>query len=137
MGRFLVTVCIPVRITDINYGRHLGNDAIVRMIHEARMQWLSSHGYTELDIEGTGLIMGALAVCFRNEGFYGDLVDITILGNDLSRAGFNLYYEMTTTRNEKKMILAVVKTEMICFDYTARKIAAVPSALARLLAGSG
>ena len=29
---------IAVRITDINYGNHVGNDAFVRLIHEARVQ---------------------------------------------------------------------------------------------------
>jgi len=34
----LTEIHIPVRITDINYGNHVGNDAFVSIIHEARMQ---------------------------------------------------------------------------------------------------
>ena len=65
----LTVVSIPVRISDINYGSHLGNDSFVSIIHEARVQWLRLHNYSELDIEGTGLILSNLAVEFKSEGF--------------------------------------------------------------------
>lgn len=29
---------LTVRVTDMNYGRHLGHDALVSLLHEARMQ---------------------------------------------------------------------------------------------------
>ena len=64
---------IPVRITDINYGNHLGNDAILSMMHEARVQFLQSLGYTELDVEGAGMIMADTAIIYKGEGFYGYL----------------------------------------------------------------
>ena len=76
----LATLAIPVRITDINYGNHLGNDAFVSIIHEARMQWLHQHGYTELNIEGAGLILADLAVEFRNEGFYFSIIKYYAVG---------------------------------------------------------
>ena len=43
--KFAYSTNIPVRITDINYGGHVGNDAILSLIHEARMQFLENHGY--------------------------------------------------------------------------------------------
>ena len=58
----LTEVKVLVRISDINYGNHLGNDSLVSIIHEARILWLKSLNYTELNIEGTGLIMSDLAV---------------------------------------------------------------------------
>ena len=39
---FPFTTSIPVRITDINYGGHVGNDTVLSIIHEARMQFLKS-----------------------------------------------------------------------------------------------
>ena len=61
---------IPVRITDINYGNHLGNDAILSMMHEARVQFLQNLGYTELEFEGVGLIMSDTAIIYKGEGFF-------------------------------------------------------------------
>jgi 4-hydroxybenzoyl-CoA thioesterase len=48
---------LEIRITDINYGGHLGNDRLLSLVHEARVQWLASHDWTELDVDGIGLIM--------------------------------------------------------------------------------
>jgi acyl-CoA thioesterase FadM len=33
---------IPVRIQDLNYGNHVSNDAILSIMHEARMQYLNT-----------------------------------------------------------------------------------------------
>ena len=44
--QFTFSTQIPVRITDINYGGHLGNDALLALLHEARVQFLRRYGYT-------------------------------------------------------------------------------------------
>ena len=54
-GHFNFSCQIPVRITDINYGGHVGNDTVLSIIHEARMQFFKSMGYTEMDFGGDGL----------------------------------------------------------------------------------
>jgi acyl-CoA thioesterase FadM len=64
---------IPVRITDINYGGHAGNDTVLSIIHEARMQFLQSMGYSEMEFGGVGMIMSDVAIEFKNELFYGDV----------------------------------------------------------------
>lgn len=130
----IATCTIPVRIGDINYGNHVGNDAFVGLIHESRVHWLTEHGYTELNIEGTGLIMSDLLVEFRNESFYGDTVDIRLAAGNLSRVSFDLFYELTARRNGERILLANAKTGMVCYDYGLKKVAAVPEKLRILLA---
>ena len=49
------TVELPVRITDINYGQHLGNDRLFALLHEARIQFLSQWGFSEIDAGGAGV----------------------------------------------------------------------------------
>lgn len=124
---------IPIRIADINYGNHVGNDAFVSIIHEARMQWLQQHGYTELNIEGTGLIMGDLSIEFKNESFYGDVVEVKIGAGEVSRASFNLYYQLSAKRNNEIILLANAKTGMVCYDYAAKKVVAIPEQLKAIL----
>ena len=126
---------IPIRIADINYGNHVGNDAFVSIIHEARMQWLRKFGYTELNIEGVGLIMSDIAIEFKNESFYGDVVEIKIGASDVSRVSFGLFYQLIATRNNENILLANAKTGMVCYDYDAKKVAAVPKPLKAILAG--
>jgi acyl-CoA thioester hydrolase len=129
----IATIAVPVRISDINYGNHLGNDAFVAIIHEARMQWLQQHGYTELNIEGTGLILADLAVEFKNESFYGDTIAITIAVGEISKVSFELYYQLTTKRNDATVVLALAKTGMLSYDYGAKKVIAIPEKLKQIL----
>ncbi|MFT3681589.1 MAG: acyl-CoA thioesterase [Ferruginibacter sp.] len=130
----LAEITIPVRIGDINYGNHVGNDAFVAMIHEARVQWLSKKGYSELEISGTALIMSDLAVEFKSEAFYGDNIAIKVYAGELSRVGFELYYQLTTKRaNETSIILANAKTGMVCYDYSSKKVTGVNDTIKQLL----
>lgn len=124
---------ITVRITDINYGNHVGNDAFVQLIHEARVQWLSSNNYTELNIEGASLIMADLAVEYKAESFYGDVLQIEITVGEISRAGFELYYEITTTRAGKNILIAKAKTGLVSFNYEEKKVRELPSKFIELL----
>jgi acyl-CoA thioesterase FadM len=134
-GRSLKKVILPVRITDINYGNHTGNDAIVGIIHEARMKWLYDNNYTELNIDGVGLIMSDLALEFKNESFYGDVLEVEIFGGELSSKSFELYYSISTIRNNTFFLIAKAKTGMVCYDYTAKKITEMPQVLRKFITG--
>jgi acyl-CoA thioester hydrolase len=129
----IAVITVPVRITDINYGNHVGNDSFISIIHEARMQWLKQLGYTELAIEGSGLILADLAVEFKSESFYGDVIEISVAVAEISKVSFELYYQLTTKREDKFIILAVAKTSMVCYDYNAKKVVAIPPAFKAVL----
>lgn len=129
----LFTTNIAVRITDINYGNHVGNDSLLSIIHEARMQVLSANGMSELNVGGASLIMGESVVCYKGEGFYGDVFEIHIWADDVSTATFDLLYEIKTKRDGMEVLIAEAKTVMICFDYEARKTKPLTEALKRVL----
>lgn len=133
--KVMATFLIPVRIADINYGNHVGNDAFVSIIHEARMLWLKLYDYTELKIEGIGLIMSDLAIEFKSESFYGDVVEVKLGAGEISRVGFELYYRLFAKRNNENILLANAKTGMVCYDYDAKKVAAIPEKLKTILEG--
>lgn len=132
-GKRLFTVSIPVRITDINYGNHLGNDALVSLLHEARVQWLHALGYTELAFAGCSLIQGDLAVEYLNESFYGDKLTVNIHAADITRVSFDLLYEIQTVRNDQPIPVARAKTGLLCFDYASRKVISMPEKVRALL----
>ncbi|CAN5729890.1 thioesterase family protein [soil metagenome] len=133
IGNVLAIVLVKVRISDINYGNHVSNDAFVSIIHEARLQWLQQNNFTELDIAGTGLIMSDLAFEFKNEGFYGEEISIRLSAGELTSVSFELYYELFVVRNDVEILLANAKTGMVCFDYTIKKVAKIPTELKLLL----
>lgn len=125
----LFTVSIPVRITDINYGNHVGNNAIVEIIHEARVQFMQKHGFTELNVAGTALIMSELLVEYKNESFYGDVLEVEIFIGEITRVSFELFYQISTKRKEKKIIIVLAKTGMVSYNYETKKVTAVPEEL--------
>ena len=129
----LTKLTLTVRITDINYGNHLGNDALVGLLHEARVQWLHSLGYSELNIEGKSIIMSDLAVQYINEAFYGQSLEIELFSGEMSSAGFELFYEICVTQKNETKTIARAKTGLVFFDYTERKITAMPKAFEKIL----
>ncbi len=117
----------------MNYGNHIGNDSFVSIIHEARVQWLRQHHFSELNIEGTSLILADLVVEFKSEGFYGDLVEVKISAGEISKVSFELFYTLCTKRNDVTVTLAIAKTGMVCYNYSAKKVVAVPEKLDAIL----
>ena len=91
---FSFSTSFPVRITDLNYGAHVGNDKVLSFLHEARVRYLQSLGYTEFNLEGIGLIMADAALIFKNEIYYGDELLISIQPVEFSRVGFDLIYKI-------------------------------------------
>ena len=132
-GKCIDTFFIPVRITDLNYGNHVGNDAMVAIIHEARVQFLQKHNCSEFDVFGTALIMRELQVEYKNESFYGDILRVKIYAGGISGAGFDLFYSLSVVRNEIAVNIATAKTGMVCFNYEKRKIERVPDDLRKIL----
>ena len=123
---------IPVRITDINYGNHVGNNSIVEIIHESRVQFLQQYQFTELDAGGTGLILNELIVEFKNESFYGDIVNVKIFAGEISKKSFEIYYQLIALRSEN-IVIAHAKTGMVCYNYSQRKVESIPEKLKSIL----
>lgn len=118
---------IPLRITDMNYGNHLGNDVVLSLMHEVRAQYLASFGYTELDAAGVSIIMGDCAIVYKSQGFYGQALIAECGAADLQRVSFDLHYRFTIEGENK--VLAEAKTGIVCFDYNAQRVVSLPVAL--------
>lgn len=121
---------IPVRIQDVNYGGHVGNDALVSVLHESRLQFLNSRAYRELDNEdGTSLIMSDVVMIYKGEAFHGDIFKVSVTPADFTPFGFDLYYRITAQRAEQTVLIAEAKTGMLCFDYSQRKLSKLTPAM--------
>lgn len=119
---FLFSTIIPVRITDLNYGNHLANDKVLSILHEARIQFFQHYGYSELDFEGVSVIMGDVAIEYKNQAFYGDELLIEMNVQDFSRVSFDIIYKISI----KEKLIAKAKTGIVTFDYQKNKVVEVP-----------
>ena len=130
-SNYIFSTEIKLRISDINYGGHLGHDSILTLTHEARVRFLDKHNYSELDIEGLGLIMSDVGITYKSESFYGDVINVMIGVGKLGKTSFELIYILENTRNNKE--IAKVSTRLVFFDYKLRKTMEIPKEFHKLL----
>ncbi len=130
--KYIYKTEISVRITDLNYGGHLGNDSVLSIVHEARMRFLKSLGYTELDIEGKGILMTDALINFIRESFHGDVLLIEINVDNIDTKGCDIFYKISNTETGK--MVAAVKTGIVFFDYEKKKLSDTPVEFKELIA---
>ena len=128
-AEFLFTTEIQVRITDLNYGGHVGNDTILSLFQEARVQFYKHLGFkNELNFEGpVGQIITDATVVYKSESFLGDVLLCRLATSDFNKYGFDMLYQLVNKDTGKEV--ARGKTGIVCFDYEKRKVASIPQVL--------
>lgn len=124
---------ITINRNDLNYANHLGNDVLVRMIQEARIELFKGLGYKELDLgDGkTGIIIADLAVNFKAEGFIGDELRIESHIGEVTDKSLRIFHRIIKEKDDK--LLALVETGLVAFDYENREITRIPKDFLKVL----
>jgi acyl-CoA thioesterase FadM len=130
---FAFTTEIPIRIGDVNYGGHLGNDAVLSILHEARVRLFARHGWTELDVGGPGIVMVDAAIVYRAEGAWGMTLRVEVAVADLRTRGCDVVYRMSDVATGRE--IARAKTGIVFFDYASRRVVHAPGAFRAAFAG--
>ena len=115
---------LQIRVSDLNYGGHLGNDSVLSLAHEARVRFFSDLGVTERNFFHIGLIMADSAVIYKSQGFLNDNILVQISVTEFRSHGFKLFYLLK--KIDSNTDLAYVQTSMVCFDYVKNKILPIP-----------
>ncbi|MCB0195760.1 MAG: thioesterase family protein [Anaerolineae bacterium] len=120
---------VTVRVTDLNYGNHLANDALVGLIGDARVHVFHELNARELDLgDGqTGIILADLVVNFKAEGFLFDTLQIETHIGDISRKSFRMFHRI----NKDGQPLALAEAGIITFNYDERQVVAIPDVFLR------
>ena len=124
--RFAFSTELTVYLSHINYGNHLDNALLLTMVSEARLRFLKSLGYTELDVEGVGIIVADAAVQYKSEAFHGEVLVAAMTPVDFNKYGCDLVWRLSEKDSGREV--ARGKTGIVFFDYTSRKMAPVPAA---------
>lgn len=132
---FPFSTTLTIRISDLNYGGHVGNDVFLSLIHEARQQFLLYHDFSELNFAGTSLIMADAAIEYKRELHYGDNVRISVAADGFDKIGFDIHYLIEVLHDNQWHLAGKAKTGMLCFDYAAKKKVAVPDEARKKLIG--
>ena len=132
--RFAFSTELPVRITDINYGRHLGNDAVLAFAHESRVRFLGAHGFSEADVDGVGMIMLDAVVVYKSQAFHGEALVVEVAAADFGPCGCDFLYRLTEKQSGRE--IARVKTGLAFFDYAKNRIAKMPERFRSVMGGA-
>lgn len=130
---FKYTAELPVRVSDLNYGGHVGNDSILTIMQEARVIYYRSLGFKdEISFDGSvGQIIADAAIVYKSESFLGDVLVIKIGIGEVTKYGFDMIYLLQNKTTGKDV--AIGKTGIVCFDYERRKVSTIPEKLLKAL----
>lgn len=126
---FIYATNLTVRVNDLNYGAHVGNDGMLVLMQQARIEFYRANGFKdEVSFEGSvGQVIADALVIYKAETFLGDVLTIQLAVADISKYGFDMLYLVTNQEIGKEVARA--KTGIVCFDYEKRKIAVIPERL--------
>ena len=115
---------MPVRITDINGANHLGNDALISMLSEARAQFLVSYGIQEASKDGTGIIVTDLATMYQSESFFPEMLRFEVGVMDFNKYGGDFVFRVTKAESGQPVALA--KYGFVFFNDHSKEVVPIP-----------
>lgn len=122
--QFMYATELEVRIGDINYAGHLGNEALMLFLQEARERFLAQYGMTEREAGGASLVMADTVVVYRSEAFHKERLRVDLALRDFNRYGFDVVYRVGEAGTGREVARA--KTGVVFFDYATRTIQRIP-----------
>ena len=90
--RFAFSTEITLYLGHMNYAGHLDNALLLAVVSEARLRFFKSLGYTELDVEGLGIVVADVAVQYRSEAFHGEVMVVRMTASDFGSKGCDLLW---------------------------------------------
>jgi YbgC/YbaW family acyl-CoA thioester hydrolase len=113
---------LTVRIGDLNYGNHVDYQNFFSYFQEARIAYLNRLGYSELDIEGYGMIVGEANCKYKQELFLNDNIQVACRTSVIKSKLFIMEYRISKADN----ICAEGFTKNFCYDYQAKSVVRLP-----------
>lgn len=128
---FIFSMERTVGISDLNYARHMDSVAMIRVIHEARLQFLADIGFTESNIYGLGMVVTDLAIDFRSESFANDVLTIDVGVSKFNKYGFDIGFQVTNRALDT--VVCIANMGVVFFDFDNHKLAELPGAFQSIL----
>jgi acyl-CoA thioester hydrolase len=130
--KFLYSTEVPVRISDINRGRHLAFHMVLSFTEEARTRFWKFLGYSEENMNDVALIVSDAGIIYKKQGFYGQILKIEVGLADFHTKGCDMIFRMSNLETGEEMFRA--KTGMLFFNYQQQKVVPIPEDFKRRVA---
>ena len=120
---------LSVRISDINYGGHLGHAELIKITHQARLKFLSAYALKESNLNRAGIIVKHLIVDYKGEAFFEDLLTISIKISEITKTSCTFFYKIDKDINKP---VATVQELVLFMNYEKRRLVRVPQVIIEL-----
>jgi acyl-CoA thioester hydrolase len=130
--KFLYSTEVPVRISDINRGRHLAFHMVLSFTEEARTRFWKFLGYSEENMNDVALIVSDAGIIYKKQGFYGQILKIEVGLADFHTKGCDMIFRMSNLETGEEMFRA--KTGVLFFNYQQQKVVSIPDDFKRRVA---
>jgi acyl-CoA thioester hydrolase len=119
MKDFKFSIALTVRVNDLNYGNHVGHQIFFSYFQESRVAYLNQFGYSELDIDGHGMIMAEAGCKYKQALFLNDPIRVACRVAALGSKRFTMAYLI----ERADVVCAEGFTINIGYDYGSKKVA--------------
>ncbi|MGO2009993.1 acyl-CoA thioesterase [Vreelandella alkaliphila] len=123
---------LTVRVTDMNYGRHLGHDALVSLLHEARVHAFAALGLPEWDMQGYPSIVADLAVQYQSEARWPDALVVETAVPEPQGKALTVYQRICHAETDK--VVATARVNQLLLDLSSGRPVKVPDDVAQAIA---
>ncbi len=114
-----------VRMDDINYGGHMGNEKALQVFNDARVYYLKQLGSSELDIGGgIGVIIAEANIKYIKEVLLHDILETEVWVSDVTGLKWTISYKTKRKRDDEVVFIGT--TVLISFDYHRKKVVKIP-----------
>lgn len=137
LGRFPLSIRIPVAWGEMDAFHHVNNVTFARWIESARVAYFIRIGLMEpLPGRGVGPILARSAIDYRRPATYPDTVRVDATTTQLGRTSFTMAYRLTSEGQQAEV--AAGEDVIVVFDYGAGRPVPIPDGLrAAILAFEG
>jgi acyl-CoA thioester hydrolase len=116
---------IAVTIDQINYAGHVGVDAYLAIVHEARLRWLKLQGMLEFNLgDNIGYVITKASMRYKAQSFHGDILIVECTCGNLQQKTVDFFYKVI--KRDSGRVAAIGETTHAFFDFNLGKIANPP-----------
>ena len=92
--RFVYSTELTLYLSHMNYAGHLDNALLLSLVSEARARFFKSLGYSELNVDGVGIVVADAAVQYKSEAFHAEVMVVGMSAADFGSKGCDLLWCM-------------------------------------------
>ncbi len=133
LGRYPVSVSIPVAWGEMDAFQHVNNVAYARWLETGRIAYFRRIGFLErMKSEGIGPILARLTIEYRRPVTFPDTVRVDVTTTKIGRSSLTLAYRVWSEALQAEAVTA--EDVIVVMDYRASRTAPVDDALRSAIA---